>query len=403
MLCSSVVTAQQFTHSLSIASKQNGLQALAVSPELKNIANTSFNDVRLYDKNSNEVPYFLVNESLSYSSTNFKEYKIKDKEVGKGQYTRLTILNPNKENIRYVVLCIANSDAWKYCNITGSDDEKQWYSVSDHIFMYNLFSENSTLAYRSINFPMVNYKFIKIEINDLGTLPLNILKAGYFAGAISAGKLNEVTPEKMAFTTNKEKKLSLYTADFKYSTAIDRIQFKIKAPNYYKRRAQIFVTRTRTVKQKEEQYQEVLLEFELNSNTANIFDVSNFREKNIGIEIFNADNPPLEIESIAYSQLQTYLVADFKQGENYKLMAGNKKLSAPVYDIEFFKNKISQYLPTLEVSGLNEIAQDVPPPIVAPAKKLWEEPWFMWACISVASFVLFLFSIRVLKDMKKGN
>ena len=75
--------AQTFTHSLSITSKQNGLQALAISPELKNLANTGFNDVRIYDKNQNEVPYFLVNESFSYSSANFKEYKIQEKSSAK--------------------------------------------------------------------------------------------------------------------------------------------------------------------------------------------------------------------------------------------------------------------------------------------------------------------------------
>ena len=400
LLACIITTAQTFTHSLTIASKQNGLQALAINANLKNLANTGFSDVRVYDKNNNEVPYFLVNESFNYSSSNFKEYQISDKEIGKGRYTSFIVLNPKKETMQNIVLCVANSDAIKVCNIVGSDDKKQWYSVSDGILMYNLFDEKSVYAYRTLYFPLVNYKYIKIEVNDLHTLPLNILKAGYFEGSISAGRLNEAKPEVYSYATYKEKKISNAVFKFENRTIVDKISFKIKSPNFYKRQAVIFVYRTRKVKQKEERYKEVLLEFELNSESNNTFNLTDFREKEFEMEISNADNPPLEFERIKFEQLQTYLVADFNAGQNYSLFAGNKKLTSPIYDIEYFKNKISQFLPTLQVSELNKIPV-ITTEIKAPEKKLWQEPWFMWVCIAAASFVLFLFSIRILKDMKK--
>lgn len=392
---------QNFTHSLTITAKHAGLQALALSPELKNLANTSFNDVRIYDKNKNEVPYFLVNESFNYLSSRFREYEVQDKEVGKGRYTSFAVLNPGKRPMQNIVLCTMNSDAIKICNVVGSDDKKQWYSVSDHIWMYNLHDEGSVNAYRTLTFPMVNYKYIKIEINDLHTLPLNILKAGYFEGAISAGKINELKPVTESYTTLKDKKISVNEVKFENSSIVNKITFQVKAPNYFKRRARILVDRTRTVKGREEQYKETVLEFELNSNTANSFDLTNFREKEFEIEIMNEDNPPLEFEKIVYGQLQTYLVADFRAGEEYSLFVGNKKLHTPSYDLEYFKDKISQYVPTLQVSDLKPIPQMAGEPVVVAEKKMWQEPWFMWACIALASFTLFLFSIRVLKDLKK--
>jgi hypothetical protein len=118
------------------------------------------------------------------------------------------------------------------------------------------------------------------------------------------------------------------------------------------------------------------------------------------MEILNEDNQPLELDSVEFKQLQTYLVADFKAGEICTLYAGNKKLSAPVYDIEHFRHKITQFLPTLTVGPLNAIPVKLPP-IEQVQRSLWQEPWFMWMCIAVASFMLFLFSIRVLKDMRK--
>jgi hypothetical protein len=247
----------------------------------------------------------------------------------------------------------------------------------------------------------VNYKYIKIEINDLYTKPLNILKAGYFEGAISAGKLNEVKPLSETYATIKDKKISVNHVKFEHNTIINKISFKVRSPNYFKRAAKILLNRTRRVKGREESYKESVLEFELNSNTANSFDLNNFREKEFEIEVDNADNPALEFEEIKYRQLQTYLVADFKQGEEYDLFAGNKSLNVPSYDIEYFKDKISQYVPTVEVSELKTIPVAAAEPIVISQKKMWQEPWFMWVCIALASFTLFLFSIRVLRDLKK--
>jgi hypothetical protein len=401
MFCALAIGAQTFTHSLTLEAKKSAMQALAISPELKNIASTSFNDVRIYDKNQNEVPYFTVNESFNYPSVNFKEYEITNKEVGKGRYTSFIINNPKKEPMQNAVLCIANSDAWKLCDVVGSDDKQQWYSVSDGIHMYHLYDEGTVHAYRTLHFPMVNYKYIKVEINDLSTLPLNILKVGYFEGAISAGKLNEVKPEVTSFTTDKEKKLSVAKFKFSNATSIDRVNFRFKAPNYYKRQARIIADRVRLVNHKEQRYKDVLLEFELNSNTNNSFELHGFRETEFEIEISNEDNPPLEPESFDFLQLQTYLVADFKAGEKYTLMAGNKRLTTPSYDIEYFRNKISQFVPTLEVSDLKVIPQTEPIKIIPPERKMWQEPWFMWLCIALASFMLFLFSVRILKDMKK--
>ncbi|MCW3077912.1 MAG: hypothetical protein JWO32_2521 [Bacteroidetes bacterium] len=396
-------TAQNFTHSLSISAKNSGLQALAVPPDLKNEASTSFNDVRIYDKDHNEVPYFTVNESFNYPSSDFKEYTISDKEIGKGRFTSFIVLNPDKKAMQNIVLCTANSDAVKLCDVVGSDDKKQWFSVSDHILMYNLFDEQSVNAYRTMSFPLVNYKYIKIVINDLHTLPLNILKVGYFEGAISAGRLNELKPLTEKIKVNKPEKTSTLVYVFKNNTIIDNINFKIKAPNYFKRQARICVNRTKTVKRVEKRYREIVFEFELNSNTNNSFDLSGFREKEFEIEISNADNPPLQFETVEFRQLQTYLVADFNAKESYTLFAGDKKLNVPNYDIAHFKNKISQFVPTLEVSELHPIHIAEAQIIGSTDKKMWQEPWFMWVCIALASFFLFLFSIRILKDMKKED
>lgn len=399
LLTFSGLNAQVFTHSLNFSASINGLQALALPAELRNIAATNLSDVRLYNGEGKETPYFLVNESFSYNSTAFNEYKVIDKETGKGRYTRFTIVNEEKQKIGHVILNVMNSDAWKLCDITGSNDNKEWFSVSDHIFLYHMYDDEKTQSYRSIHFPAVNYKYIKFEINDLSTKPLNILRAGYFEGCISAGKLNMLNGAKIQTLNDEKKKTTIVKVEFSNSSCIDKISFRIKAPNLYKRTAGIYLNRTRTIKKREENYREQLMEFELNSDNSNSFEVRNFREKSFEIEIQNNDNQALEIENIEFAQLQSYLVADLKEGEKCVLKAGDRKLNFPVYDIENFRSKISKQMTILEAGELKVI----PPPVLdlkAPEVKLWQEPWFMWVCISIASLLLLIFSIKVMKDMK---
>ena len=392
--------AQVFTHSLSFSATIDGLQALALPAELRNIAASDLSDVRLYNEQGKETPYFLVNESFNYKSASFKEYKLTDKETGKGRYTRFTLVNEEKRKVDHVILNIMNSDAWKLCDITGSDDNKEWFSVSDHIFLYHMYDDDQTHSYRSIHFPAVNYKYIKFEINDFSTKPINILKAGYFEGTISAGKLHALKDAKMQISTDEKMKVTNIKVEFTNPSIIDRISFRIKAPNLYKRTAAVFVNRSRTVKKREETYREQLMEFELNSDKSNSFEVRNFREKSFEIEIQNNDNQALEIENIEFAQLQSYLIADLKAGEKCVLKAGDKKLNFPVYDIENFRNKVSGQMTIIEAGEL----KNIPAPVLelkAPEVKLWQEPWFMWVCISVASLLLLIFSIKVMKDMKK--
>jgi hypothetical protein len=399
LLSAAYCGAQGFTHSLSVFSGINGMQALPVAPDLKNIASTDFSDVRMFDKDSIEVPYFIVNESFDYALTSFREYEVIDKSVGKHEYTSLTVVNPKKEAMQNIVFCTANSDAVKRCDIVGSDDNKQWFSISDHIYIHHLLNSRSVDTYMTLYFPIVNYKYIKILIDDRYTLPYNIKKAGYFEGSINAGKMNSVKPASFQYSSDKAHKASHATFKFEYSTIIDNVTFKIKSPNYYKRTASFFIRRTRKIKTREEEYKDVLFEFELNSDTQNSFNLAGFRQKEFEMEVLNEDNQPLDFDSIEFKQLQTYLVADFKAGGIYTLYAGNKKLSPPVYDIEHFRNKITQFLPTLSVGPLNALPVKLPP--IEPVKRsMWQEPWFMWMCIAIASFMLFLFSIRILKDMK---
>ena len=125
-------------------------------------------------------------------------------------------------------------------------------------------------------------------------------------------------------------------------------------------------------------------------------------EKELNIEIENADNLPLEIKQVKVRQLATFIVAELKKGIKYSLMLGNPKLNeSPKYDLDyFFKDKISKQLPEI-TTGIVELI----PAVVAPPKPnpFWQQKWFLWMCIAIGGAAVFFFSYNMLGDMKKNS
>ena len=390
--------AQNFTYQATIDSvKTNGMYRIELSPVIRQYAKVELSDLRILDSNKTEVPYILSNEPIARAFTAFFEYKILANEIKNNRYTKLIIEKTDKEPISNISLYIANTDITKTCRLSGSNDMKQWYAVSDNQELSSLYDNTRTTIYKSIYFPQVNYRYYQLFINDSNSSPLNISKAGYFKGSSIGGKMLEIIPEKWTTLNDSKAKKTKISVSFNDSQLINRIVFKITEPRYYKRQFRVFVNRKRTYKKRTEEYTETLYESELNSDTPASFDVSNLNEKEFVIEIDNLDNPPLKIASIKFEQLTASIVADFKAGKKYTIAVGNKNLRAPQYDLDFFRDKIPNQLPFAYIGKVEPITKTS---IALKPISFWQQRWFMWMCISIGALLIFFFSFNLLKEMQ---
>jgi hypothetical protein len=393
------VFAQQFGTSAKIVNtKTDGIHSILLTPEIRSFSKADLSDLRIFDAKNKEVPYFLRKESASYSATNFEEWSIVSKQITANSST-IIIENKGAKIFDEIVLNIANSKLKKSCNISGSDDQKQWFGLLDKYQLLDLENKDSTNVFTKIELPSSTYHFIKIEIDNKKTAPINVLKLGNFSQTLSNSKKQIATPDGIKTTIDVKTKKTRIIVSFNQAQIIENIAFDIKNPAFYKRNARILVNKTAIKWHKSKKnYTETMLEFELNSTKKNTFDIPTLFEKEFIIEIDNEDNPALEIANMKFSQLATYLITDLKASESYTLKTGNLALLAPNYDISYFKNDISKQLPEatiVEIKTMNNT-------IEIPKNELpfWQKSWFLWCCIGIAGAAIAYFSSSLLKDMK---
>jgi hypothetical protein len=378
---------------------QNGLHEIVLSPEIRSYSKQDLSDIRLFDSKGNEVPYFIKNDT-TVSSNTFEEYTIVSKTVSPKKNTSIVIAIPANKNNNQLSLYIANSDAEKKYSISGSDDQKEWFGISNSETLSDLSNTSETSVIKTISYPLNKYHYLKIDFDDKKTLPVNVLKVGNFSSQLQKSILSEIIPHKTATTENRSKKETQIHVLFDTPQVINEISFEISKPTYYNRKVIVYKKVRRETKRKSAEFDEEIASFELNSNAKNSFTVSEIFEKEFFIKIENHDNQPLSISKIKYDQKPIAIVADLNSGENYILKTGNKTLTEPEYDLSDFKNNIAVHLPQTFVYDIQQKSKTKNQTEV---KSFWQQPWFMWLCILLGGITILFFTTSLVKDLKRKN
>lgn len=375
----------------------SGLHTMLVSPSIRSFSKVDLQDLRLFSADQKEVPYYISKDSRYNSSVDFEKYPIVSKEIKPNKSTNIIIENIEGKIIDDIVLNIRNSRLKKNCNVSGSNDQNQWFGLLDDFELVNLENPKDTNIFVNIKLPKSNYRFLKVQINDSISAPIDILQIGNFRHSWVNGKLLSVMPTEVLTTTNVKQKKTHIRIRFNQSQIIENIDFQITNPNLYKRKCRILTTGA-LLKNQNEIQEKTLTVFELNSKTKNSIQLPTLFEKEFVIEIENEDNPPLEIEKITFSQLPIYMIADLEANESYTLKTNCLTLMAPIYDIENFRNQDFSTFPTASFSKVKQMEGIVV--TQNDVKMFWQEKWFLWLCIGIAGLTIVYFSSSLLKEMK---
>ena len=396
LFCTSVLFGQNTTAKIENV-KVDGLHKIILTTTIRSISNDDLSDFRILDSKENEIPYFVNKNLNAITNSNYKEYKIISKSEIPNKQSTLVFENPSKA-INKTALTIANYDGEKSFTISGSNDLKQWFGISNNNYLSSLNASNATSVSKLIEFPLTNYKYIKIELDDKKSLPVRIISVGNFNSETISTTFLPVLYSKKTVTELKSEKKTLIHIQFDQPTNIEQLKFEIPNPKLFSRYARIYKNETRKVKHKTESYQKFIANFQLSSNSKNSFTLADIKEKDFYIEIDNQDNQPLTINNIQFFQYPVSIIADLKANQNYTIKTGNSNATLPVYDIANFENEIPNNLPIAEITEIKTLNNEN---IVANKKSLWQEPWFMWVCISLGAIAILYFASSLVRDLNK--
>ena len=389
------ISIAQITKAKIQAVAKNGLYKMIVPAEVRSYSKDDLGDFRIFDTQNNEVPYFLLSDATEKAVEQFEEFKVVSKVVDNKKSTSIVIANP-KVQINGLELIIANSEVIKKYNVSGSNDQKEWFGLINNGSLSDLQSSETTFVSKEISFPLCSYRFLKIVFDDSTTLPINVLKIGNAQTNFLKGELQEIKVKSLQTTQISAEKKTIIKIEFDFPQFIDKVVFDINKTSLFKRNARIYTDKEHVEKHKTVKYQHDIARFSMASNQSNAFEIANSKQQFLFIEIENQDNPPLQIPDIKFYQKPVYAIADLKSNENYTITTGYPNLLPPNYDLAYFKETISDALPETQITSIELQKQDNTAGVQA---SFWQQPWFMWLCIIIAGLMILFFSMKLVKDL----
>lgn len=372
------------------AAGASGFYRIPLSLDVTSLANEQFGNIRIVDDANTEVPYLLRQEEPVFNSTAYKSY-VMEKQLRSGCCTEVTIVNTKKRPVNNISLRIRNAETYKEASLLGSDDRQQWYALKEKFFLQDINAGETTSELRILGFPLSDYQFLKIVINDSTTAPLNIEGAGYYENYSADGEYIEI-PDSISVEQTSDKRTRVVIR-FRQPELTEKLDLAISAPALYHRRTTLFAESKVTSKGKESIVEQWITGFSITSTHPAGVIFSPVKTERLILYIENGDNPPLVIKAAPAFQLRRYLVAWLEQGKAYRVEVRPSDVGQPDYDIRHFADTIPSSVPELNHGPLTRFETKTDESFT-----LFTDKNIVWASIMVVAVLLGYMSLRMLRQ-----
>ena len=376
---------------------KNGTYQIILPTKIASASKQDFGDLRIFDSNQNEVPYYVVDKIIGEQS-NKQSFEIISRSSQINKKSSLIFKNSNKK-LNYIDLEIANYSGSKTFTMSGSEDNQQWFGILEPAILHDLSGSDLTVS-KTINFPKTNYAFIKIETIDKNSLPINIINVKQYSIEYTPQNYQQIVAKSIKIEQFKTEKITKIFIEFEDFELFDNLSFDIESPLNYKRNVRLYENITQKIKRKTISQQMEFANFELSPNSNKNLSVSNKKVKQFVIEIDNLNNPPLEINTINFYQEAIIVATTLQSNEEYTLKTANNEGIFPHYDISDIQTNDIQNLPKVK---LLEIKQLEIKNSENKEKQFWNSPLFLWICIGIATAIVLFFVVALLRDLNKSN
>ncbi|GAA4454179.1 hypothetical protein GCM10023189_20330 [Nibrella saemangeumensis] len=377
---------------------QSGYYRILLPPAVVGALNHTLTNIRLYDAKKREVPYLLTHQ-LPRQQTQLKPLPVISRIAIPGGTTTLVVRNAARNPISALGLTIKNSNVTKQAQLSGSNDTRVWYAIEDDYRLTPARSDSTTSAVKTLDFPLSDYEYYRLAINDSLTAPLNILNAGLFTSRQETGTYSALSGGAVFQRDSSRQKRSYVRLSLPDTVRVDKLTLVVQSPGPYRRSAAVAVLRPqRRVHRRPEPVFETVRTFELSSTGDQTVHLSGVRAKDLYVVIDNQDSSPLLISAVKAYQADVYLIARLVAGTSYQLRFGNPTLAAPVYDLAYFKDSIPGNLPVVKLADVStQAAGRVDNP------SFFSRPWLLWLALGLVLVLLSFLSYRMLTEMGKGS
>ena len=380
--------------------KRSGFYKIFLNPQITSKLQYQYPDIRIMNQNSEEIPFLYDAEKQMVNSDSVEMLNIlKNKHKKIKSYTLLLIKNDSLKTIDNFAFLTENVGIRKWVKITASHDKKEWYVIKDNFPVQAAYSDSAKTELLLSNIPESKFLYYKITFYDYNNSRIKIYNAYTYRSKLA--QKNYISLPALDISHLDTLDRTLVYMKFENPQFIDRIRLAIKGPKYYYRNVFLEKIEGEQQKQGEMYYDEIKKELQFGSDSSNIINLSHYKAKSIKLTIDNRDNQPLRITSAKAYQQKTYIIAYLNAAQNYNLYFGDKYADFPVYDLEYFKEKIPEKLIILKTNHIKKLPQKRNKLFTS---KIWDLPiQYLWVGVGIIGLLLLYLSSKIIWEQYKSN
>jgi hypothetical protein len=373
---------------------ESGFYDILLTPEITTHLKEDFSDIRLYDSADREISYIFRKEQAQTTHV-FKSYKILENKRIKNCCTQLILQNEEKSTINNISLDIRNSAVEKKANLSGSDDGQNWYIIKDNYHLASLYNHKELSRFVLLDFPLSNYTYYKIEIQDSLNAPIQVLKAGYYDTYREEAKYLQL-PDCEIKQKDSSDKNSYVEISYPSLERTDKITFEYEGPDPFFRHCRI-ATLTRD---KKHTYFNTVFETDLISGHESVIRLPGLFTEKFYLIIENHDNIPLKFKKVTGFQLMNYLTANLSANEVYKLRFGNDSVYAGDYDLEYFRDSLPAEKRIIRPASIISLQTGKN---ILRENTFFKSNLWIWGAIVIIGGLLIFMAVKMVKEMGQDS
>jgi hypothetical protein len=376
--------------------KTSGFYNIVLSPDINAHLKTDYSDVRIVNGAGKWIPHALhvpAYEITSHSAN----WDLKYSTLENNKINSIFVISGKDRELNNIELSIRNSSAERYCSLSGSDDNLNWFVINDSILVNPIPTETKSVNTFKINFPLNNYNFYRLIIVNGNKDPFDV--NGITSNAIikdpSIVQSKVIVNPASTIVQKDSGKISYIKVTQLHPFHFDGISLKISGVKYYVRKLEVFSSAE--AKHSFSNPGRLIETFTISNNSNLSFRLPIINDSVFYLLVHNEDNLPLKINEITTTINEHFIKAYLERGDNYRLVMGNENATLPNYDITKLNITINDTVIFIQPKNIIPFPQQE----ISKNKKTTNNKWIIWTALIAGLLILLLLTKKMIKEVDK--
>jgi hypothetical protein len=344
----------QYTAEVTVEDTPGEYCALTLTPEIYNIARTDLADIRLIDRDGNQIPYVLARDEDRTETVRYNPAILNRSTDANGN--ALATLNFGGQTVKNSIEVETAGDNFRRAvKVEGSNDNVAFFTIVDRAYIFAV-SDKNRHRFNTIDLPSNDYRYIRITVSPMTaeeTKPaINEIRAFKIEKKPAQKQLVEMTQTEHAEDVNYHS--SNYVYDLKFSRLpVVEIELNVDDSSFYRCvTVQGRDAATQKVKIDSEDNRQRFSEVEVPWNTIATDAIYRYTDaagkkherlilptrwsdtyRYIRVIVNNYDDQPITIHSASAKMMPHKIVFPAPADKSAKLYVGNESGGHPQYDL----------------------------------------------------------------------